>query len=548
MDSIEDQIQELNADRESIQTILASEEEALSRHQKELQEKRESEKGEHRTRSIMETKIKKHTENIDKLNMECIQLQSRVRKLENQNKGYEIESIKLDTQIKELQKQQGKYGAEASTAHARFYQTVEELKIKNSIIDELQKKNVDLEVKLKYQQSLYESVRSDRNMYSKNLIETQQETSALQDKFMMMTHQIVQLKEELKRKDELITKECLNQDKAEKQKNATENQAAMVEEKIKCTKEVIKLRDQKISDLKYTIAGGQVEKQKQLKDHEMVLNERDILGAQLIKRNQELDVLHEKIKISHSNLSKGEKHFREKENELDLFKKQLESTRQELSLSQDSVIDIGQFKSEINSLEKEILKEKTKNRALEDELQYPMNVHRWKKMEATDPENYERIMKIQTLQRRVITKTEEVKEKDKLIKEKEQLFFQLKNILARQPGPEVKSQIEIYQSSLKDKTSQLKKMLNELKYSQAKAKASKYEIGTVNEQIASIKQNYFKKRDTEEKTKLKELQASMIPQANQNRQAYLASLGITEPVALGVGAGGLPTVSSTLQL
>ena len=61
MDSIEDQIQELNVERESIQTILASEEEALSRHQKELHEKRDSEKGEHRTRSIMETKIKKHT-------------------------------------------------------------------------------------------------------------------------------------------------------------------------------------------------------------------------------------------------------------------------------------------------------------------------------------------------------------------------------------------------------------------------------------------------------------------------------------------------------
>jgi len=57
-----------------------------------------------------------------------------------------------------------------------------------------------------------------------------------------------------------------------------------------------------------------------------------------------------------------------------------------------------------------------------------MNVHRWRKMEATDPENYDRIMKIQTLQRRLISKTEEVSEKEILIKRKEKLFMELKNI------------------------------------------------------------------------------------------------------------------------
>jgi hypothetical protein len=35
-----------------------------------------------------------------------------------------------------------------------------------------------------------------------------------------------------------------------------------------------------------------------------------------------------------------------------------------------------------------------------------MNVHRWRKLEATDQDNYERILKIQTLQRRLISKTE----------------------------------------------------------------------------------------------------------------------------------------------
>ena len=57
-----------------------------------------------------------------------------------------------------------------------------------------------------------------------------------------------------------------------------------------------------------------------------------------------------------------------------------------------------------------------------------MNVHRWRKLEGSDPATYEMIQKIQTLQKRLIMKTEEVVEKDLLIQEKEKLYVELKNI------------------------------------------------------------------------------------------------------------------------
>ena len=51
----------------------------------------------------------------------------------------------------------------------------------------------------------------------------------------------------------------------------------------------------------------------------------------------------------------------------------------------------------------------------------------------------------QALQKRLITKTEEVVEKDLMIQEKDKLYVELKNILARQPGPEVAEQLSVYQ-------------------------------------------------------------------------------------------------------
>ena len=45
----------------------------------------------------------------------------------------------------------------------------------------------------------------------------------------------------------------------------------------------------------------------------------------------------------------------------------------------------------------------------------PCRPSRWRKLEGSDPSTYEMIQKIQTLQKRLIAKTEEVVEKDLLI-------------------------------------------------------------------------------------------------------------------------------------
>ena len=66
------------------------------------------------------------------------------------------------------------------------------------------------------------------------------------------------------------------------------------------------------------------------------------------------------------------------------------------------------------------------------------------------------IQKIAMLQKRLIAKTEEVVENELLISEKERLYMELKDLLARQPGPEAAEQINAYQQTLKEKTKQLK--------------------------------------------------------------------------------------------
>ena len=95
---------------------------------------------------------------------------------------------------------------EASDANAKFAAALEEVKLREMTILDLQKKIAEGDAKLKQQQNLYEAVRSDRNLYSKSLIESQDEIAEMKRKFKIMNHQIEQLKEEIHSKDQAYVK------------------------------------------------------------------------------------------------------------------------------------------------------------------------------------------------------------------------------------------------------------------------------------------------------------------------------------------------------
>jgi len=80
----------------------------------------------------------------------------------------------------------------------------------------------------------------------------------------------------------------------------------------------------------------------------------------------------------------------------------------ELGVARNTGNTADDSKRELIAAQKELLVEKTKVKALSEELENPLNVHRWRKLEGSDPATYEMIQKIQTLQKRLIAKTEEV--------------------------------------------------------------------------------------------------------------------------------------------
>lgn len=71
-----------------------------------------------------------------------------------------------------------------------------------------------------------------------------------------------------------------------------------------------------------------------------MINERDILGTQLIRRNDELALLYEKIKIQQSTLNKGEVQYAQRLEDIRILKLEIKKMRRERTILSRSVANI----------------------------------------------------------------------------------------------------------------------------------------------------------------------------------------------------------------
>merc|ERR1712217_239369 len=136
--------------------------------------------------------------------------------------------------------------------------------------------------------------------------------------------------------------------------------------------------------------------------YEEIIGERDVVGTQLIRRNDELALLYEKIKIQQRTLQQGEIAYKQRLEESRGLTIKTAALKRELHMGKQQVATIGDLKKDVFQLQRELLQERTKVKALSEELETPMNVHRWRKLEGSDPVMTEIVEKVKTLQKRLI--------------------------------------------------------------------------------------------------------------------------------------------------
>ncbi|XP_025095839.1 LOW QUALITY PROTEIN: cilia- and flagella-associated protein 58-like [Pomacea canaliculata] len=501
---VEDQKADTERQRETLRAQITGLERELEAAKKQAETDKKGIEDLVRERDILNKNLLKAAGATQK-QLHLVKLHEQSKKnLEQEIQNYKEEAQKQRKIIYQLEKERDRYINEASDLTQKVLQHMEDVKVREMQIFDFKKKIAEAETKLKQQQNLYEAVRSDRNLYSKNLIESQDEITENKRKLKIMTHQIDQLKEEIQAKESALLKEVLEHQRVDKEKETLKAELQKMKQQAAESKAYIDAQEAEERKLLKIIAEADAERMRQKKELDQVISERDILGTQLVRRNDELALLYEKIKIQQSVLNKGEVQYNQRLEDIRVLKLEIRKLRREKNILQKSVANVDDLRREVYHIQRELLRERTRCKALEEELENPMNIHRWRKLEGSDPSTYEMLQKIHTLQKRLIQKTEEVVEKELLIQEKEKLYLELKHILARQPGPEVAEQLQIYQQTLKEKTKQMKAMASELNMYESQVSEYKYEIERIARELQEVKKKYFMQKKKEQQTREKE--------------------------------------------
>ena len=411
--------------------------------------------------------------------------------LENENKQQK-------RQITNMLAEKEKFEHDVEHINQQYYTSLEELKLQELQIQELQNKITEDQNKLKHKQTLYEAVRSDRNLFSKQLSDSQESIAELRRKFRSMNHTIEQLKEEISTKDHGIVKEHFLHHSVDKERELLKNELTKIRKQVQSSDGIVENQRMELLKLNRIIEEADQERRRQRNELTSVTAERKLLTGQVVKRNYELGEMYDKIKLQRSHLRIGERNYNRVTEAISKWAMELKNIVFDQETTVVQLVDMNSLKFKAVQLERELLTLQTKTRALTDEFDKPLNIHRWRVLESSDPKRYEKILQIQSLQKELVSKSDDIVQSDLLIQEREKVYMELKKVIARQPGPEVEEQVLVYQQTYKDKVKQFDSMNEELSMYREQVKYFKEDLARMETEMDQVKRKWFKIRRAQE--------------------------------------------------
>jgi chromosome segregation ATPase len=507
IDNIRNQLKELEKKKHLIEADIEQVEAEIKLKKAEFAQKKTSLTQDVKLNDQKKRELEKLANEISELDKEKISLKNANHRAVNETYGIKREILESELNRDNIEKEKNLYAKQASDANMEHTQSLEKLKNLNEAISELKEKNLQAETKLKQQKKIYEALKADSNRFEKKHQEAQREIKDILEEKLKKEGKYNSLKIELDYKQGVVKDTETKLEGFQEAVDKSEKEVKDLEVSCNSYKESIEKYIENNTNLKKLTSSAESDYQNQKKEYAIVVREKDFLQSQLIQRNKEITELYEKIKVLQQELFKMHRQYENKILEIEKLKSTRDFLLDEYTKTEDIIRNVFDLKVVKIKLEKEVLTAKNKLRALEDQTKKPLNIHRWTKLEYSDPEKYELITQINSLQRRLIAKSEEVNQKEDLIQEKEKLYIKLKTIVARQSGIEMEEPLTKFKGKIKEETERLKALKDEIKNYRMDIKNYEYEIRRIDQEIEKIKSEWF----------------AMMRQANQERESMIVS-------------------------
>ncbi|KAJ3007534.1 hypothetical protein HKX48_009062 [Thoreauomyces humboldtii] len=338
---------------------------------------------------------------------------------------YEREILDQEKKIKSLEEQRDIYIVDVIRLPASCVAGIQEMKNKEIDLFDYKKRTVQADTKLKHQQNLYEAVQSDRNLHSKHLIEAQAEISKMKRKLKIMNFRINGFKEDIGSKNQALTAEATQHARLQKDIEVITEEITTLQHQNELGQAYIRTQSAEASKLNQFVKEAEMERSRQENALNILITERDNLSNQLIRQNDELAKAYNALQLQQVSLLHSENHYSEHIVRLNVRRREISELRRDRAVLKLETTEHVTTCETARKLENDFLVQRMRIKALEDQLRYPINVHRWRKLEGKNPKAFDMIQLLHSLQRKLISKSKEETDKEQLIQSKEMLYLYL---------------------------------------------------------------------------------------------------------------------------
>ncbi|MES1908949.1 MAG: hypothetical protein MHM6MM_001781 [Cercozoa sp. M6MM] len=341
------------------------------------------------------------------------------------------------------------------------------------------------------QQSMYESLRAERNTLASMCSATKDEVAELRQAQQVMSYQVTQLKDEVREKNKALIASHFERKELEAKAQATRALLSKKQALVLQSDSLLASQDAEVRALRKTLSAAEKAQRAQKRVFDRVVDERDIVGAQLVRRQDEMILIEERCKRQQTALVQGEEEYSDRIEEVRHLQLSVRDLTRKLDVEKSKTAALEILKRETHVLQKRLLAEQTKLRALSEELENPINVHRWRQLADTSPSQLELLHKVQALQKRLAIKTEQCVELQEQVQDKQRQYDETKQQLSRMPGVDVVEQLNAQTQLVKEKTRQMRSLTAELNMLRAQCDEYKCEMRRMTHDMQELKRKYY---------------------------------------------------------
>ncbi|CCW64007.1 unnamed protein product [Phytomonas sp. EM1] len=445
--------------------------------------------------------------------------EGKVRRLEQDLFAYLQSNEQLRKKVFDLEKKKDKHFSAVQAATVEYHRTLDAIRAKRTELKSLKEHYAMLEKKHKAQQELVNRVKADRNRAEKQLREMETERAELMAHQQAKQETIDAIKKELIRTEtDFLQLHAVNKQLRYDMTNTEERFKHVHEDCMEAKSRVAALEGEAM-ELEQVIAKCDAEKQKQLYKLKKVTNDCNILATQLICKNEEVSLIYDKVRLQASDLVSKAADYDRRVDEIIDTRDRLAELRLRCRRSLVRLHYMEKIKKKTIKYQRELNQQRAHVRALTDEVQNFVNIHRWRRLEGSAPMLLDALAQVQLLQRSYIEKSRMCVELTEEIRKKVDEYTKLRSRLARMPGPEAMEDLALFQENIEKRDEQLHVMFSELRDLEQHAEVLEDEVRTLNDELAEAKRKYY-----DEKTK----QDFYWREALQWRQTWGSSTAVAQ--------------------